>query len=68
MRSPRKETWAAERDWDGELSGCWCPSGEGGRPKERRMRRREDGGDGLHVLLRLYDAGVVLGRKERSPW
>lgn len=26
------------------------------------------GGDGLHVLLRLYDAGVVLGRKERSPW
>lgn len=36
--------------------------------QERRMRRREDGGDGLHVLLRLYDAGVVLGRKERSPW
>ena len=39
------------------------------RPKEMRMRRQEDeGGGGLHVLLRLYDAGVVLGRKERSPW
>jgi len=37
--------------------------------KEMRMRRREgEGGDDLHVLLRLYNAGVVLGRRERSPW
>ena len=37
--------------------------------KEMRMRRREGvGGDDLHVLLRLYNAGVVLGRRERSPW
>ena len=37
--------------------------------KEMRMRRREgEGGDDLHVLLRLYNAGAVLGRRERSPW